>query len=170
LIGVWQGSSNPIRALGLLQLAAAAPSVRLGSTVQQQHNRRSPADDLAELLGAMLAYRPQPWARPCPRPPYLPHTLTARCQGFGGWCGARSPRGWLRHRPRLPSLPAPTDSSDPIAALPAVVAALQPQAPSAEPLEVTRGLAEVAEQGAWLSNAEVAELLAKGRLRFKTWR
>ena len=31
------------------------------------------ADALADLLAAVLAYRPQPWAWPRPRPPYLPH-------------------------------------------------------------------------------------------------
>ena len=29
--------------------------------------------DNAQLLAAVLAYRPQPWAWPRPRPPYLPH-------------------------------------------------------------------------------------------------
>lgn len=29
--------------------------------------------DDAQLLAAVLAYRPQPWAWPRPRPPYLPH-------------------------------------------------------------------------------------------------
>ena len=33
----------------------------------------TPADDLAQLLAAVLAYRPQPWAWPRPRPPWLPH-------------------------------------------------------------------------------------------------
>jgi hypothetical protein len=33
----------------------------------------TPADDLAQLLAAVLAYRPQPWAWPRPRPAYLPH-------------------------------------------------------------------------------------------------
>jgi hypothetical protein len=32
-----------------------------------------PADPLAQLLAAVLAYRPQPWAWPRPRPAYLPH-------------------------------------------------------------------------------------------------
>ena len=49
------------RALGLLQLAAAAPPLP------------TPADPLAQLLAAVLAYRPQPRAWPRPRPPYLPH-------------------------------------------------------------------------------------------------
>ena len=31
------------------------------------------ADPLAQLLAAVLAYRPQPRAWPHPRPPYLPH-------------------------------------------------------------------------------------------------
>ena len=33
----------------------------------------TPADDLADLLAAVMAYRPQPRAWPRPRPPYLPH-------------------------------------------------------------------------------------------------
>jgi hypothetical protein len=33
----------------------------------------TPADDLAQLLAALLAYRPQPRAWPRPRPAYLPH-------------------------------------------------------------------------------------------------
>ena len=33
----------------------------------------APADDLAQLLAAVLAYRTQPRAWPRPRPPYLPH-------------------------------------------------------------------------------------------------
>jgi len=33
----------------------------------------TPADDPAQLLTAVMAYRPQPWAWPRPRPPYLPH-------------------------------------------------------------------------------------------------
>jgi hypothetical protein len=33
----------------------------------------TPADDLADMLEAVLAFRSQPWAKPRPRPPYLPH-------------------------------------------------------------------------------------------------
>jgi hypothetical protein len=65
------------RALGLLQLAAAAPPVRLGepcsSTPAPAPPMPTPADDLAQLLAAVLTYRPQPWAWPRPRPAYLPH-------------------------------------------------------------------------------------------------
>ena len=40
-----------------------------------------PDDDLAQLLAAVLAYRPQPPARPtCPIP-------AAACPRFGEWCG-----------------------------------------------------------------------------------
>ena len=35
----------------------------------------TPADDLAQLLAAVLAYRSQPWTWPRPRPAYLPHPL-----------------------------------------------------------------------------------------------
>ena len=66
------------RALGLLQLAAAAPPVRLGepcssSTPTPAPPMPTPADPLAQLLAAVLAYRPQPRAWPRPRPAYLPH-------------------------------------------------------------------------------------------------
>jgi hypothetical protein len=48
----------------------------------------TPADDLADLLAAVRAYRPQPWAWPRPRPAYLPHPRRRlpRVRG-GGWCG-----------------------------------------------------------------------------------
>jgi|694.fasta_scaffold94900_5 hypothetical protein len=49
-----------------------------------------PADDLAQLLPAVLAYRPQPWAWPRPRPPSLPHPRR-RLPRVRGWCGAQSP-------------------------------------------------------------------------------
>ena len=65
------------RALGLLQLAAAAAPVRLrepfSSTPTPAPPMPTPADDLAQLLAAVLAYRPQPRAWPRPRPPWLPH-------------------------------------------------------------------------------------------------
>jgi len=65
------------RALGLLQLAAAASPVRLGepcsSTPTPAPPMPTPADPLAQLLAAVWAYRPQPRAWPRPRPPYLPH-------------------------------------------------------------------------------------------------
>jgi hypothetical protein len=65
------------RGLGLLELAAAAPPVRMrepcSSTPAAAPPMPTPADDLAQLLAAVLAYRPQPWAWPRPRPAYLPH-------------------------------------------------------------------------------------------------
>ena len=52
-------------------------AVRLGepcsSTPTPAPPMPTPADDLAQLLAAVLAYRPQSWAWPRPRPPYLPH-------------------------------------------------------------------------------------------------
>jgi hypothetical protein len=44
------------------------------------------------LLAAALAYRPQPWAWPRPRPPYLPHARRrlTRLRGVVR-SGARSP-------------------------------------------------------------------------------
>jgi hypothetical protein len=55
------------------------PPVRLGepcsSTPTPARPMPTPATDaeLAQLLAAVLAYRPQPHAWPRPRPPYLPH-------------------------------------------------------------------------------------------------
>jgi hypothetical protein len=54
----------------------------------------TPADTLARLLAAVLAYRPQPWAWPRPRPVYLPHPRRRppRLRGGGAvwvhreWC------------------------------------------------------------------------------------
>jgi hypothetical protein len=58
-------------------LAAAAPLVRLrepcSSTPTPAPPMPTPADPLAQLLAAVLAYRPQPRAWPRPRPAYLPH-------------------------------------------------------------------------------------------------
>jgi hypothetical protein len=54
------------RALGLLQLAAATPPVRLGepcsNTPTPAPAMPTPADPLAQLMAAVLAYRTQPWA------------------------------------------------------------------------------------------------------------
>ena len=54
------------QALGLLQLAAAAPPVRLGEPCSSTPTLAPPmpshSDDLAQLLAAVRAYRPQPWA------------------------------------------------------------------------------------------------------------
>ena len=65
------------RDLGLLQLAAAAPPVRLGepcsSTPTPAPPMPTPVADLAQLLAAVLAYRSQPRSWPRPRSPYLPH-------------------------------------------------------------------------------------------------
>ena len=55
------------------KLAAAAPPVRLGDPCSSTPPMPTPADELAQLLAALLAYRPQPRAWPRPRPPYLPH-------------------------------------------------------------------------------------------------
>ena len=53
------------RALGLLRLAAAAPPVRLGepcsSTPTPAPPMPTPADDPAQLLAAVLAYRRHPF-------------------------------------------------------------------------------------------------------------
>jgi len=77
------------RALGLLQLAAAAPPMP------------TPADDLAQLLAAVLAHRPQPRAWPRPRPAYLPHPRR-RLARLRGVVRVRSKplSSWARSGPR----------------------------------------------------------------------
>jgi hypothetical protein len=78
----------------------------------------TPPDDLAQLLVAVLAYRPQPWAWPRPRPPYLPHPRRPPAQSSGGGAcllealGLRPPTpngpmiGWHNYRSmRRRSLP-----------------------------------------------------------------
>jgi hypothetical protein len=51
----------------------------------------TPADDLADLLAAVMAYRPQPRAWPRPRPAYLPHPCR-RLPRFRGVVWARKNR------------------------------------------------------------------------------
>jgi hypothetical protein len=72
----------------------------------------TPADPLAQLLAAVLAYRPQPWAWPRPRPPYLPHPRR-RLPRVRGVVRVRSKHyGLAKTWGLLPSLTAATDSSD----------------------------------------------------------
>lgn len=72
-------------------------------------------------------------------------------------------------RGKRSSLTAPAASTDTLAALAAVVAALQPQAPPADPLAVARGLAEAADLGAWLSTPELARLLGVAPGTVRSW-
>jgi hypothetical protein len=54
--------------------------------------RANPVDPLADLVAAVLTYRPQPWAWPRPRPAYLPHPR-CRLPRVRGWCGAEGSAG-----------------------------------------------------------------------------
>jgi hypothetical protein len=67
------------RALGLLQLAAAAAPVRLGepcsSTPTPAPPMPIPADDLPQLLAAVLAYAPSPGPGPAAGRPIRPVLL-----------------------------------------------------------------------------------------------
>ena len=78
----------------------------------------TPADELAQLLAALLAYRPQLWAWPRPRPPWLPHPRRRlpRVRGVVRACSEG---------------PAPR-SNDP-APFPAVVGRLAGEPPAAPP-------------------------------------
>ena len=69
---------EPPAAARLAQALAATPAARSGprwdscptpAPIRQQLRRMV----AAQLLAALLAYRPQPRAWPRPRPPYLPH-------------------------------------------------------------------------------------------------
>jgi hypothetical protein len=68
---------RPASAASLADTLAATPAARSGprwdSCPTPTPPMPAPADDLAQLLAAVLAYRPQPRAWPRPRPAYLPH-------------------------------------------------------------------------------------------------
>jgi hypothetical protein len=65
------------------------------------------------------------------------------------------------------SLMAPTDGSDALAALVQLAAAMAPPPPPADPLTVSRGLAEAADLRAWLTTPELTQLqrMAPGTVR-----
>ena len=67
------------------------------------------------------------------------------------------------------SLTAPTDSSDGLAMLAQLAAALSPPPPPADPLAVARGLAEAADLGAWLTAGELARLLGAAPATVRSW-
>ena len=54
------------------KLAAAAPPVRLGDPCSSTPPMPTPADELAQLLAALLAYRPSPGPGRAPGPPICP--------------------------------------------------------------------------------------------------
>jgi len=68
------------------------------------------------------------------------------------------------------SLPALAASSDALGALAQLAAVLAPPAAARDALAVARGLAEAADLGAWLSSAELADLLAVSRGTVRSWR
>jgi hypothetical protein len=74
-----EASADELRPMMAAQLlAAAAPPVRPWKPCSSTPTPSPPmaastADDLADLLATVLAYRPQPRAWPRPRPPWLPH-------------------------------------------------------------------------------------------------
>ena len=65
------------------------------------------------------------------------------------------------------SLKAPTDGSDALPALIQLAAALAPPPPPADPLTVSRGLAEAADLRAWLTTPELASCCAWPPARFE---
>ena len=78
--------------------------------------------------------------------------------------GARRPRAL----PPVSALTAGTDGMGQALALAQLAAALAPPAP-ADPLAVARGLAEAAALGAWLSTAELAQLLGMAPGTVRSW-
>lgn len=66
------------------------------------------------------------------------------------------------------ALTAPAAGTDALAALAAMVAAMRPE-PAADPLAVSRGLAEAADAGHWLSTGELAQLLGVHRSTVGHW-
>lgn len=100
----------------------------------------------------------------------FPRSLTASADGTDGpeQLSVMPPTGGS-DRGKRSSLTAPAASTDTLAALAAVVAALQPQAPPADPLAVARGLAEAADLRAWLSTPELARLLGVAPGTVRSW-
>lgn len=72
-------------------------------------------------------------------------------------------------RAKRSSLTPPAASTDTLAALAAVVAALQPHALPADPLAVPEALARAADAGHWLSTPELALLLHVARGTVRSW-
>jgi hypothetical protein len=67
------------------------------------------------------------------------------------------------------SLMAPTDGSDALGALVQLAAAMAPPPPPADPLTVSRGLAEAADLRAWLTTPELAQLLGMAPGTVRGW-
>ena len=67
------------------------------------------------------------------------------------------------------SVPAPTAGTDGLAALAQLAAQLAPPPPPADPLAVSRGLADAADLGAWLSGQELAQLLGVAPGTVRSW-
>jgi len=57
-----------------------------------------------------------------------------------------------------------------MAVLVQLAAAMSPPLPPVDPLTVSRGLADAADLGAWLTTAELAQLLGKAPGPVLTWR
>jgi hypothetical protein len=67
------------------------------------------------------------------------------------------------------SLMAATDGSDALGALIQLAAAMAPPPPPVDPLTVSRGLADAADLGAWLTTAELAQLLGMAAGTVRGW-
>ena len=67
------------------------------------------------------------------------------------------------------SLMAPTDGSDALGALVQLAAAMAPPPPPADPLTVSRGLAEAADLRACLTTPELAQLLGMAPGTVRGW-
>lgn len=117
-------------------------------------------DDLAEHLarGGKLAS--------------FPRSLTAPAGGSddGDGVSVMAPAGGSDRPKRAGGLAvtAPAGGSDAMQVFAQLAAAMAPQAP-ADPLAVARGLAEAAELGAWLTTAELAQLLKVSPGTPATW-
>lgn len=98
----------------------------------------------------------------------FPRALTAPADGSDGpeRLSVMAPAGGS-DRDKRSSLTAPTASTDTLAALAQLAAAMAPAAPPVDPLVVVRGLAEAAELAGWMSTPELAGLLrmAPGTVR-----
>lgn len=153
--------------------AIKARAAALGVVLRRESPTRTvwPAADVP--LGDRLAEHLQrPGAKLADFPEALP-SMTPATAGTDGQPqalpiaaadGSRQPRkrsGGLA----LPSVGAGTDG---LMALAQLAAAMAPQ-PPADPLAVARGLADAADLGAWLSGAELAQLLGVAAGTVRSW-
>jgi len=150
--------------------AIKARARALGVELRRESPTRTvwPAADVP--LGDRLAdFLKQPGAKLADFPEALPSAgagtdATPEAVPIAAADGGRQPR----KRSGALTLPSDGAGTDGLVALAQLAAAMAPQ-PPADPLAVARGLAEAADLGAWLSGAELAQLLGMAPGTVRGW-